>query len=99
MQTKRIISYRGNSTMAWLKFSLGLTILLAVFAFFASGIAPPGICGEVLRHNQLCDIDASPLFYSEIENMAELEKGVMQMRQEAKHKKGVPDRSEKNRTR
>ncbi|MCK4462543.1 MAG: hypothetical protein KAW46_12110 [candidate division Zixibacteria bacterium] len=36
----------------------------------------PGICGEVLRHNQSQDIDASPLFYTDVENMAELEEGL-----------------------
>jgi len=57
----------------WLRFVLGL-ILLALFAgFFISGYSPPGVLGEVLRHNQANQIDASPLFYSEVEHMAQLE--------------------------
>jgi hypothetical protein len=58
------------------KFIFGLLLLCAIVLFFASGFTPPGVMGEVLRHNQAADIDASPLFYSEVENMAELEVGL-----------------------
>jgi len=45
-------------------------ILLFTFAgVFVSGYVPPGAAGEVLRHNVENDIDASPLFYSELENI------------------------------
>jgi len=57
----------------WIRFLLGLTLLAVFVAFFASGYSPPGVFGEVLRHNQEHDIDASPLFYTEVENMHELE--------------------------
>jgi hypothetical protein len=67
---------------------VGLLILAGVFAFFSSGYAPPGILGEVLKHNQAHSIDASPLFYSEVENMAELEKGLKELR-EKKVKTGL----------
>ena len=40
--------------------------------FFGSGYAPPGVCGDVIRHNQSADIDASPFFYGDVENMNEL---------------------------
>ncbi len=60
----------------WLKFMIGLTGLAMFFGFFASGYSFPGVFGEVLRHNQANDIDASPLLYLEVENMAELEQGV-----------------------
>ena len=71
-----------------LRLLLGLTILLSLFAFFASGLFPPGICGEVLRHNKQENIDASPLIYSEVENMRELEHAVRVMRQNAIRDKG-----------
>ena len=64
----------------WCKFVAGLAILTLMIAFFSSGYSPPGILGEVLRHNQEFDIDASPLFYSEVENMAELENGIRELR-------------------
>jgi hypothetical protein len=68
----------------WLRFITGLLALALAIAFFASGWSPPGICGEVLRHNQAEGIDASPLLYSEVEHMSELEEGVRQMREKAR---------------
>jgi hypothetical protein len=67
----------------WVRFIVGLLILAATVCFFSSGYSPPGICGEVLRHNQAEDIDASPLFYTEVEQMPELEEGVRMMKQRA----------------
>ena len=64
----------------WIRFFIGLVLLWLSVAFFASGISPPGIAGEVLRHNKAHDIDASPLFYSEVENMQELEEGLAKLR-------------------
>ena len=55
---------------------VGIVLLAAVAGVFASGYAPPGPLGEVLRHNQAKGIDASPLFYTEVENMQELEAGL-----------------------
>lgn len=60
----------------WLRFLVGLALLLGFFSLFASGITPPGACGAVLRHNRACDIDASPMVPSEVEHMAELEAAV-----------------------
>jgi hypothetical protein len=69
---------------AWLKFGVGLVVLSALVVFFASGCTSPGAFGEVLCHNQAHDIDASPLFYTEVENMPELEQGVKELREEAR---------------
>jgi hypothetical protein len=71
----------------WLRFGVGLIALAAVIGFFSSGYTPPGVFGEVLRHNQAEGIDASPLLYSEVENMSELEDGVLKLRQEARAKR------------
>jgi len=68
-----------------IKFFFGLLILSGVFLFFASGVTPPGLAGEVLRHNQTADIDASPLFYSEVENMSDLEDGLKAIRGSVKN--------------
>ena len=70
----------GSLTNRWIRFFIGLALLWLSVAFFASGISPPGIAGEVLRHNKAHDIDASPLFYSEVENMQELEEGLAKLR-------------------
>ena len=59
-----------------LRLAVGLALLASIVGFFASGYTPPGPLGEVLRHNQELDIDASPLFYTEVENMQELEAGL-----------------------
>jgi len=82
-------SNEENKTLLlrWARFFVGLAILGLVFAFFSSGYSPPGVLGEVLRHNQENYIDASPLFYSEVENMAELEEGVRLLR-ETKNSRG-----------
>lgn len=69
-----------------MKFFVGLMLLTGMVLFFSSGITPPGICGEVLRHNQANNIDASPLLYSECDHMAELEAGVLRLREEARER-------------
>lgn len=54
-------------------------MILAAALFFASGITPPGFCGEVIRHNQQAKIDASPFFYGDVENMLEIIENAEQM--------------------
>ena len=78
-----------------LRFAVGLICLAAFFGFFASGYSPPGILGEVLRHNQAYNINATPLLYSELENMPELEEGVRLMRIAARQKQNLTDDSTK----
>jgi hypothetical protein len=65
-----------NRLEDWVRFFVGLLALALCIAFFASGYSPPGAAGAVLRHNQENDIDASPLFYTEVENMQDLEAGL-----------------------
>jgi len=77
---------KNDRRKEWLKFLSGLCLLVLTVLFFASGWSPPGVCGEVLRHNQANDIDASPLIYSEVEHMAQLEAGVLEMRREAQRR-------------
>ena len=74
------MKYSGNAKN-WLKFLFGLIMLIAFAGVLASGFTPPGICGEVLRHNQDYDIDASPFWYGDVENMQEYEAGVKEMRE------------------
>ncbi len=66
-----------------LKFMAGLSAIVIFYIILAAGTTPPGICGEVLRHNRANKIDASPLFYSEVENIRELEAAVRAMREKA----------------
>ncbi|UCG53697.1 MAG: hypothetical protein JSW58_09130 [Candidatus Latescibacterota bacterium] len=58
----------------WLRFVVGVTLFVLGVTFFASGYTPPVALGTVLRHNQTHDIDASPLFYTDVENMLDLER-------------------------
>ncbi len=74
-----------NRTTGLLRFFAGLLLMALLVLFFASGYSPPGIAGEVLRHNQAYDIDASPLFYTEVENMQQLEAGLAELREKSKH--------------
>jgi len=65
-----------DTARRWIRFIIGLALLGSFAAFFASGYSPPGPLGEVLRHNQEHDIDASPLFYTEVEHMHDLERSL-----------------------
>ena len=59
----------------WAKFGLGLLAILLLAEVLSRGLTPPGPAGEVLRNNQRLDVDATPLFYTEVENFTELERG------------------------
>jgi hypothetical protein len=65
--------------LPWLKLILGAVALTSLVWFLSLGYTPPGILGEVIRHNQANNIDASPLFYTDVENMSELEKGLKEL--------------------
>jgi hypothetical protein len=62
-----------------------MIVFLTLYYVIASGYTPPGIGGEVLRHNQRYNIDASPLFYTEVENMSELEIGLKKLLSKSKN--------------
>lgn len=68
----------------WLRFFLGALALAGMAVFFGSGYTPPGLCGEVVRHNQQADIDASPFFYGDVEDMLDLIEGAERLYQQAK---------------
>ena len=78
----------------WRRFTIGLMLLGILVAFLASGYAPPGVCGEVLRHNQDARIDASPFFYGDVANMAQIERDLQQTRRAAKERDADENRDE-----
>ncbi len=88
MQSNTRQSTSDSPGKRWLRFFAGLTVLTLFASFFASGYTPPGVFGEVLRHNRENNIDASPLLYSEVEHMARLEQGVRELRYEACVRRG-----------
>lgn len=75
----------GYATIGrWPRFVIGLLLLGGLVGILASGYAPPGVCGEVLRHNQEANIDASPFFYGDVANMAEIEHDLQLTRRAAR---------------
>jgi hypothetical protein len=80
-----------TASQRWLRFAVALIVFAGFTGVFMSGVTPPGVCGEVLRHNQTHDIDASPLFYSEVEHMSVLESGVRAMRRAAAGRQSADD--------
>jgi hypothetical protein len=87
MRQSSITNYPLSMLHRCLRFCVGLVLLILLAGFFMSGATPPGICGEVLRHNQLYKIDASGMFYTEVERMPQLEEGVRKLRAEAKRQR------------
>ena len=59
----------GHSRVSrWLRLAAGAAGMLGLFLLLARGYAPPGPAGDVIRHNLAHGIDATPLFYTEIES-------------------------------
>ncbi len=48
-------------------------MLVGILVLAAHGGAPPGITGEVIRHNQDTGVDATPYFYTEAEHIHDLQ--------------------------
>ena len=53
---------------AWLKLTAGTLLLAAVVLLLTLGNVPPGPAGDVIRNNLQKGIDATPLFYTELES-------------------------------
>ena len=80
----------GDSTYSRLiKFVVGLLLLGGLAFCLGTGITPPGKAGEVIRHNQESRVDATALFYSDLENMQELERGVVEMQAGARDSRAI----------
>ena len=54
---------------AWAKLVAGTLLLTVVVLLLMQGYAPPGPVGDVLRNNLQNRIDATPLFYTEVESL------------------------------
>ena len=64
--------------MRWLKFCTGLLLLGGFVALLATGPVP----GPVLRNNAEKDIQATALFYMDLDEMQELERRLEAMLEE-----------------
>ncbi len=61
------VSVGSISCVAWAKLAVGTLVLTALVLLLMQGYVPPGSTGEVIRNNQRNGIDATPLFYTELE--------------------------------
>ena len=48
-------------------------LLAAAVVLLMPGYTPPGPAGEVFRNNLRHDIDATPLFYTEVDSLAPMD--------------------------
>jgi len=60
---------RPRGLAAWARFAAGALLLAGAVLALMQGYTPPGVAGEVLRNNLRHDIDATPLFYTEVETV------------------------------
>ena len=60
---------RHMSPAAWARFVVGALLLAGAILMLMQGYTPPGLAGEVLRNNLRHGIDATPLFYTEVESL------------------------------
>ena len=64
--------------MKWLRFGAGLLLLAGFIALLAAGPTP----GPVLKHNLDQEIQATALFYMDLDDMQNLERRLEVMREE-----------------
>lgn len=57
----------------WLRFALGVSILAGFFWFLTTRPTPPGVAGQIIERNLRQDVDATALFFTELERMPAIE--------------------------
>lgn len=55
--------------LGWAKLAAGAVLLVCAVLLLMQGHTPPGPAGEVFRNNLRHDIDATPLFYTDVESL------------------------------
>lgn len=60
---------RHGHLTAWARFLAGVTLLVCAVLVLMQGYTPPGLAGEVFRNNMRNGIDATPLFYTDVESL------------------------------
>lgn len=58
---------RSGRLAGWLRLAAGTMLLATIVLGLMQGWAPPGAAGAVVRNNLEQGIDATPLFYTEVE--------------------------------
>ena len=80
--------FRMNDPSAkkrWLRFVVGVIALISLIALIIYAPVPPGALGEVLRNNIAKEIDATPIIYSDQDNIMDMQEGVRRMMREAQN--------------
>ena len=71
---------RSDQEHRWLRFIVGLALLSGFFAFLTTSPRPPGIAGEIIDRNLSQDIEATALFYADLDRMSEIEERLVDCR-------------------
>jgi hypothetical protein len=58
----------------WLRFAIGVAGLAGFFWFLTTRPLPPGAAGEIIHRNLREDVQATALFYADLERMPAIEK-------------------------
>ena len=64
---------RNRRAGRWLRFGLALALVAAAMAFLASEPRPPGMAGKIIERNLEHEVQASALFYMDLDRMPEIE--------------------------
>jgi hypothetical protein len=81
-QFSRTKSKNDGPAGRWWRFSVGLVLLLSFILLLAT--APPP--AQVLRHNIEHDIQATSLFYMDLERMPEIEQTLVALQEQARER-------------
>jgi hypothetical protein len=58
----------------WIRLCIGLTVLAAVFGFLSTEPRPPGMAGAIIDRNLEHDVQATALFYMDLDRMPEIQR-------------------------
>lgn len=67
---------QGRRQPSWTRFIIGILCLCGTVFLFTRGVTPPGIFGEVVRHNRAAAVDATYLVSYDVENIVEIQAGL-----------------------
>ena len=67
MDETQNIPVPNRGPAVWAKLIAGTLLLTVCVLLLMQGHAPPGAAGDVIRNNLRNGIDATPLFYTELE--------------------------------
>ena len=75
-----------NNILSILRLLSGILIISGIIWFLGWCTPPKGVLRETIRHNLEEDIDATPIFYGDVENMTEIEAGLRDLIEDSENK-------------